>query len=44
MAEALERYDKPHRLIIYPDADHGFDGTDFLNEMDEWFRQHPITD
>jgi|GEM_PF-1231828 len=42
MAKALERYGKPHRLIIYPEAGHGFGGTDFLEEMDAWFRLHPI--
>ncbi|MCL2421889.1 MAG: prolyl oligopeptidase family serine peptidase [Defluviitaleaceae bacterium] len=42
MAEALERYGKPHRLIIYPDAGHGGEETNFLDEMDQWFRQHPI--
>jgi len=43
MSEALERYGRPHRLIIYPDAGHGLLGTGFLNEMDDWFRQHPVT-
>lgn len=42
MAEALERYGKPHRLVLFPDADHGHWETNFLDEMDEWFRQHPI--
>ena len=44
MADALERYGRPHRLVIYPDADHGGGAyfMDFLNEMDEWFRLHPI--
>jgi len=41
MAEALERYGKPHRLIIYPEKDHSF-GLEFLDEMDDWFRAHPI--
>ncbi|MCL2376334.1 MAG: prolyl oligopeptidase family serine peptidase [Defluviitaleaceae bacterium] len=43
MAAALERYGKPHRLIIYPDAGHEV-VMDFLDEMDEWFRQHPISE
>ena len=42
MASALERYDKPHRLIIYPDAGHDI-VMDFLDEIDDWFRLHPIT-
>ena len=42
MAAALERYGKPHRLVIFPDADHSLYGTNFLEEMDRWFREHPI--
>ena len=45
MAQALERYGKPHRLVIYPEAGHGFlsaVAAGFLAEMDEWFKQHPI--
>ena len=45
MAEALERYGKPHRLIIYPGAGHYQNyliETGFLLEVHEWFRQHPI--
>ena len=43
MAAALERYGVPHRLIIYPDAGHDI-VLDFLDEIDDWFRLHPITD
>ena len=39
LAEALERYERPHRLIIYPDADHGIP-IEFIDEVDEWFRKH----
>jgi len=42
MAEALENYGKQHRLIVFPDADHSHWETNFLDEMDEWFRQFPI--
>jgi len=39
LAEVLEKYDKPHKLIIYQDADHGMPW-EFMYEMDEWFKQH----
>ena len=45
MAEALERYGLPHRLVIYLDIGHDFDELHFmkfLDEMDEWFRMHPV--
>jgi len=42
MAEALENYSKQHRLIIFPDADHSHWETNFLDEMDEWFKQFPV--
>ena len=44
MAAALERYSLPHRLVIYPNADHngGVYFVHFLDEMDEWFQMHPI--
>jgi len=41
MAAALERYNMPHRLILYPDADHGMPA-EFAIEVFEWFMQHPI--
>jgi len=41
MAAVLERYNMPHRLIIYPDADHGMPA-EFAIEVFEWFMQHPI--
>ena len=41
MAEALERYGNPHKLLIYPGVDHSII-LPFLDEMNEWFRQHPI--
>jgi len=41
MAEALERYGNPHKLLIYPNEGHSII-MPFLDEMDEWFRQHPI--
>jgi len=44
MAEALERYGIPHRLSLHLQAGHDVIGTGFLHEVDEWFRQHPITD
>ena len=44
MAEVLERYGLPHRLIIYTNAGHSCiePFLDFLEEMDEWFKMHPI--
>jgi len=39
LAEALERYGRLHRLIIYPDVGH-YTPSKFLDEMDEWFRKH----
>jgi len=43
LAKALERYGNPHRLIIYPDANHG-PPFEFINEVDEWFRKHSRLD
>ena len=41
MSEALTRYGIPHRLSIFPDADHYW-AEGFHAEMLEWFRMHPI--
>ena len=41
MAAALDRYERPHRLIIYQDVGHGFI-PEFIVEADEWLRLHKI--
>lgn len=43
MAAALAAHDMPHKLVIYPDGDHGIPA-EFVDEMDEWFRLHPASE
>ena len=42
MAEALERYGRPHRLVLFPDADHSMP-SEAAPYLLEWFMQHPVS-
>ena len=42
MAEALERYGRPHRLVIFSDAGHDMPETAYFEAI-QWFSQHPIS-
>lgn len=43
LAAELERYGKEHKLIIYEDADHSLQGTEWYLEMIAWFNDHPLS-
>ena len=43
MAAELKRYGKEYRLIIYEDADHTFQGTQWYLDMCTWFNEHPLS-
>lgn len=42
MASALEKAGKEHALIIYEEADHSLNGTNYYLDMCDWFDTHPI--
>ena len=42
MATQLELYGKEYKLIIYEDADHSLQNTDWYSEIVNWFHEHPL--
>ena len=42
MDRALEDAGKEHRLIVYENADHSLEGTPYLDDVIQWFQEHPL--
>lgn len=42
MDAALTRAGKEHKLIVYPGADHSLRGTSYLDDVVQWFQDHPF--
>ena len=42
MDAALTRAGKEHKLTIYPGADHSLRGTSYLDDVIQWFQDHPF--
>lgn len=42
MYEKLMEAGKEAKLVIYEDADHSLKGTSYMDDVDFWFRSHPL--
>ena len=42
MDKALTEAGKEHKLVVYEGADHSLKGTNFVNDIMDWFDQHPL--
>lgn len=42
MDAALTQAGKEHKLIVYPGADHSLRGTSYMDDVIQWFENHPF--